>query len=155
MASPQPHSPKPPSYYRVRLLQAIRDRQVSGREGLNRFLRDNDLQFVNQGTAFVGQPPGAASLLEDLQRAGLVKVKGIEFDSSSPSPELVTGIRISPTWQRIQESLGISLTSLAQLQDARAMVVIPAEFPEASRKRRPADIFVVMPFREELKPILP
>jgi hypothetical protein len=153
MASQQPHSPEPPSYFRVRLLQAIRDRQVSGWEGLDRFMWDNDLQFVNQGSLTAWQPPGVASLLKDLQRAGLVEVEGIDFDSPSPSPELVTDIKISPTWQRIQETLGISLTSLAKLQDARAMVVIPADLPEASRKRKPTDIFVVMPFRDELKPI--
>jgi hypothetical protein len=74
MASQQPRSPKPSSYYRVRLLQAIRDRQVSGWEGLNRFLQDNNLQFISRGSAYVGQPPAGISLLQELQRAGLIKV---------------------------------------------------------------------------------
>ena len=178
MAWQQPRSYKSPSYYRVRLLQAIRDRQVSGWEGLNRFWRDNNLQFIRWGTMIVGQPPAVISLLQELQHAGLVEVEGIDLDSGirvhsdrsrpmpkgvvvydprvadspSPPPELAIHIKISPEWQGIQDTLGISLTSVAQLQDARAMVVIPAGFPEASRKGE-SDIFVVMPFREELERI--
>ena len=175
MAWRQPRSYKPSSYYRVRLLQAIRDRQVSGWEGLNRFWRDNNLQFIRWGTVVLGQPPAVISLLQELQHAGLVEVEGVDLDSGirvysdssrpvpkgvvvydprvagspSPPPELAIHIRISPEWQGIQDALGISLTSVAKLQDARAMVVIPAGFPEASQKRE-SDIFVAMPFREEL-----
>lgn len=155
MAWKQPRSPKPPRYYTVRLLQAIRDRQVSDWEGLDRFRRDNNLEFINWGSAYVGHTPGVISLLQELQRAGLVQVEGIDFDSGTrvPPPELAIGVRISPAWQSIQDTLGISLTSVAQLQDARAMVVIPTGFPEASQKREYTDIFVVMPFREELESI--
>jgi hypothetical protein len=179
MASQPPRSHKPDRYHIVRLLQAIRDRQVSGWEGLNQFRRANNLPFIRWGSSYAKQPPPVIFLLQELQRAGLVEVEGIDLDSGiwvhsdsskpvpkgvvvynpldasspSPPPELAIDIRISPAWQGIQDTLGISLTWLAELQDAHAMVVIPTGFPETSQTREYADIFVVMPFRQELERI--
>lgn len=173
---PSPSSYKPFRYYTIALLRAIRDQQVSDWDSLKRFQRENGLEFIEWGTAYVGQPPDVLSLLRELRSAGLIEVSGVDIDldilvrpgSSEPAPEgkviynpqdenspsppadLALHIDISSQWRGIQSTLGISLKSLADLQDVRAMIVVP-EFPEAKPTQEYTEIFVVMPFLDKLE----
>jgi hypothetical protein len=167
------------TYYRVLLLRAIRDGRVTDWEGLKRFRRDHELRFIKWGSSSVGEPPAVISLLQSLQQAGLAVVAGVNLDrdiwvrydsrtpapdgvvvydpgyddSPSPPPALAISITISPRWRRIQDTLGISLRSLAELRRSRAMVVTPEGLLESRQEQQYTDVFVVMPFRAELRPV--
>jgi len=59
-------------------------------------------------------------------------------------------IRISDQWERIQNALDISLSEIAQLYGPR-MIVRPQL--SAPQLQEPRDLFVLMPFAAELKPV--
>jgi hypothetical protein len=62
-------------------------------------------------------------------------------------------IDVSPRWLDIQDALGISLRALAALQSPRAQIVEPNIFPEPSPGQDYFDVFVIMPFNAEMRPI--
>ena len=73
--------------------------------------------------------------------------------SDPPQPTDDIKIRISPRWADIQDALGISLGALARLQSPRARIVEPVVFPEPSPSQDYRDVFVIMPFKKEMRPI--
>jgi hypothetical protein len=68
-------------------------------------------------------------------------------------PELNLQLRVSENLGEIQHVLGLSLITLSELQTDGAMIVIPEVFPESRNKHQPIDVFVAMPFREELREV--
>ena len=78
-----------------------------------------------------------------------------DHELSSPKALKTLNIRmtLSPWWYKMQDALGISLKSLAAMQDSRAVIVTPEVFPEQRRKQNYADVFVLMPFRDDMRPI--
>lgn len=74
-----------------------------------------------------------------------------ELESPSALQTNALSITISPQWRDIQNTLGISLSSLAELQSPRAMIVVPEGFPEPRQKQEYTDVFVVMPFCADLR----
>jgi hypothetical protein len=75
------------------------------------------------------------------------------LDGPSPLSRDALNIAISPQWQPIQDTLGISLRLLAELQNSRAMVVAPEIFPEPHQAHEYTDVFVAMPFDTKLQPV--
>jgi hypothetical protein len=173
-----------PRHYTVLLLKAIRDGAVHNWESLTSFQKEHDLRFINWGSSMVGEAPAVITLLEELQRAGLAIVEGMDLsdiwvrtdnvrqsppgrvvydvDDSDPNhrldhpdakPPSALRIKVSPHWESIQGTLGISLTLLAELQHPRAKIVVPDAFPEPSRKQIYQDVFVAMPFDKALRPV--
>jgi hypothetical protein len=75
--------------------------------------------------------------LDRLKKAGLIV-------------DLGAGVyQVADTWWEIQTALGISLTQVA-MHGPRSMVVQPI-FGRADKLSRPIDVFVLMPFSDELK----
>jgi hypothetical protein len=64
-------------------------------------------------------------------------------------------ISVSPQWQRIQQTLNISLTVLTELQRPRAMVICPQDIPQvhADEEKDHYDVFVLMPFLSKIRPV--
>jgi hypothetical protein len=64
-------------------------------------------------------------------------------------------LQVTELWEKVQRALDLSLTELADLQDGPATILHPlfgpAEPPSPGAKR--LDIFVLMPFTAELKPV--
>jgi hypothetical protein len=75
------------------------------------------------------------------------------LDSDPPRPTNDIRINVSPLWADIQDALGISLGALAALQSPRARIVEPEIFPEPSPRQDYYDVFVIMPFKKEMRPI--
>jgi hypothetical protein len=179
LESGQPMGRNSETYYSLLLLRAIRDNQVNDLDGVNRFRKEHRLRFIDWGTAHVGEAPAVVRLLRDLQDAGLVEVSGVDLkrhirvrrdnfrpmptnvvvydriddDLVPPRPELNLQLRVSDNLGEIQHVLGLSLVRLSELQTDGAMVVIPEVFPESRNKHQPIDVFVAMPFREELREV--
>ena len=172
-----------PRHYTVLLLKAIRDGGVHNWESLTSFQKEYNLRFIDWGSSMVGEAPAVITLLEELQRAGLAIVEGMDlgniwvrtdnfsqsppgrvvyengsdpnhqFDHPDAIPRSALKIKISPHWESIQGTLGISLTWLAELQHPRAKIVVPDAFPEPSREQIYQDVFVAMPFDKALRPV--
>jgi hypothetical protein len=85
--------------------------------------------------------------LEELKSAGLVS-----FESEHEHTEIPGPIKITPLWSKIQVALDISLVQLAKQASRGSMVVTPV-FGEPRARGVTIDLFVLMPFRPELKPI--
>jgi hypothetical protein len=73
--------------------------------------------------------------------------------SNPPGQTDAIKIRVSPLWEDIQDVLGISLGAVAALQSPRARIVEPDVFPEPTPGQEYRDVFVIMPFDEELRPV--
>src|SRR4029453_6900460 len=84
-------------------------------------------------------------VLEDLRTVGLIRFEGDNFPIKG-------SIEVSSNWQRIQTALGVSLVELAQLGPRDGMVVKPC-FGPPSESSKNADVLVLMPFAEELRPV--
>lgn len=61
-------------------------------------------------------------------------------------------IEISPNWEKIQGALDISLSQLAKFEPQSSMIIQPF-FGLPTAPATKSDIFVLMPFAEELKPV--
>jgi len=70
-----------PRHYTVLLLKAVRDGAVHNWESLTSFQKEHDLRFINWGSSMVGEAPAVISLLEELQRAGLVIIEGMDLSA--------------------------------------------------------------------------
>lgn len=88
--------------------------------------------------------------LEDLREAGIIEVVP-KSDESDRWDNLRTGrFHVSAAWTAMQAALGISLTTLAELDSPRSVVVHPYfGVPE----KKDIDLFVAMPFVAELQPV--
>ncbi|NJD68917.1 MAG: hypothetical protein FIA90_09775 [candidate division NC10 bacterium] len=89
--------------------------------------------------------------LDELREAGLVDFKSDDKDEWGESA-IEGKIVVTKNWQNIQSVLGISLAQLAELEPDRGMVVRPYFGPPDVDKYQ-HDLFVLMPFMDELRPV--
>jgi hypothetical protein len=85
--------------------------------------------------------------LDELRNAGL-----INFYDEHSEHILEGEIEISPRWEKIQTALGISLAKLAEFEPTENMAIKPL-FGLPTTPTTKSDIFVLMPFTQELKPV--
>lgn len=87
--------------------------------------------------------------LHELQRAGLV----IIADQSDGEPYGVPkgGITLSRKWSQIQTALGLSLTELTRL--GHSAIIVTPYFGKPERTAQTTDLFVLMPFDPQLRPV--
>jgi hypothetical protein len=85
-------------------------------------------------------------MLEELRYAELIS---FDYDRRR---RIKGPIRTTSKWQQVQSALNVSLVELAALSNRDAMIVEPA-FRSARRSESLIDLFVLMPFAPELKPI--
>lgn len=89
--------------------------------------------------------------LTALRRAELIHYEYTQ--DNTHGQELIKGkIAISPNWERIQTALEISLAHLAELEPTQSMAVKPYFGPPTAPATK-SDLFVLMPFTDELKPV--
>jgi len=108
------------------------------------------------GQTFVGP------CVEQLAWAGLVDLYASVPDAGARGPLTVDLRNASPTdvvvvpnqtWSRVQEALGISLTELDRKAQGISMLVSPVFGPLRPSEREATDVFVIMPFEEELNAV--
>lgn len=89
-------------------------------------------------------------VLHDLRDAGLIDFS----DAASPHRRRpISGrIQVTETWDKIQTSLGLSLAQLAEIIPDETMVVRPY-FGEPTPPPKASDVFVLMPFLQNLRPV--
>jgi hypothetical protein len=119
------------------VLLLIRDRKANDLDALRRAFGfdspTNDYYVINA--------------LKKLEEAGL-----ITHEPAPGSNALYSGrIEVAPNWPSIQHALGMSLTKVAQL-GSNSFVVTPY-FGLPQPLKGPLDVFVVMSFNPELRPI--
>ncbi|PSB23573.1 hypothetical protein [Stenomitos frigidus] len=88
--------------------------------------------------------------LNELREAGL-----IEFTTEKRDRwwRTIRGeIKVSRQWEDIQNALGISLAEVSKLDSDRSMIVKPY-FGLPDKSISSADLFVLMPFKPEMKPL--
>src|SRR5262249_40430676 len=86
------------------------------------------------------------SILGSLERGGL-----IAWESSDGSRRSGR-IFLTEKWDEVQGALGLSLTKLSALSDSNAVIAKPF-FGLPPDSGEPHDVFVVMPFAEQLRPV--
>jgi hypothetical protein len=86
------------------------------------------------------------SILFDLERAGIVSFEG---GGSYPIRGRIT---VTSKWLQVQAALNMSVVQLAELSRQGAMIVRPL-FGAPRRAEPSPDLFVLMPFAGDLKPI--
>jgi DNA-binding transcriptional ArsR family regulator len=118
-------------------------------------LRDGSVSDVNGLCAALDLSPTVKGLLlgmlEDLEEAELIlsdpPVKDLEMDSNAR-------IKLSNKWPIIQRALGLSLKELASVDLSNAMFVEPFfGRPDTVLGGGTLDLFVLMPFLDDLKPV--
>lgn len=87
--------------------------------------------------------------LHALQAAGLIVIA----DQSDGGPYGVPqgGITLSRKWSQIQTALDLSLTELTKL--GRSAIIVTPYFGKPERAANTADLFVLMPFDPQLRPV--
>jgi hypothetical protein len=132
---------KYPTQSAVDSLRALQEAQLITTEGLDSALDSLRARFKTQ-----------LDPTEDEDEDSSLQDQDIWSDPASV-PRVT--IRISPQWQRIQQTLNISLTVLAELQRPRAMVVCPQDIPQTDEGEddNNYDVFVLMPFMSKMKPV--
>ena len=113
------------------ILKLIRDEGGVEEEDLRmRFSSRSRLQY------------GLSASVRSLESAGLIRRTG-------------KTLRVTELWERVQQALDLSLTELQEMQDGSAAILRPlfgrAELPGPGAQR--LDIFVLMPFAPELRPV--
>jgi hypothetical protein len=89
-------------------------------------------------------------ILQGLHEAGL-----IEFNTEKEKRwgHVINGdIRVSKQWEDIQNALGISLAEVSKLDSDKSMIVKPY-FGLPDNSIGSADLFILMPFKPEMKPL--
>ena len=87
--------------------------------------------------------------LDELREAGLV----VFDDGDNARGKGIAGqIELSDNWKMIQTALGISLVELVELETGESLVVKPY-FGRPDKPPKLTDLFVLMPFRPDLKPV--
>jgi len=101
----------------------------------------NDIPSLSREYGLVGSMESyyIRPRLEQLIQAGLI------VDAGGGRYE------VSPNWGRIQGALGLSLTQCAKLTSAS--LVVEPHFGAPNRLANPIDVFVMMPFTQQLKPV--
>jgi hypothetical protein len=111
-------------------------------------LRDHQANDVDALCTLLGLNPsidrfGLENVLIELQASGLIVHTG-------PADNLSGTFDVIPNWRRIQATLGISLTRLAE--ERESMDVKPY-FGKPNVSDTPLDVFVMMWFSPELRPV--
>jgi hypothetical protein len=88
--------------------------------------------------------------LDQLKEAGFIEFNTVP--ESYPDTIITGPIRITKGWEKAQRALGISLAQLAELIPDDTMVVRPC-FGLPPKPVTELDVFVLMPFKPELKPV--
>lgn len=88
--------------------------------------------------------------LKMFREAGLIIDSGNSIDEYDENDQ--RKIEISPSWEKIQSALGISLSQLANWEPKKSMAIRPF-FGLPTTPSTSSDIFVLMPFAEALKPV--
>jgi len=88
--------------------------------------------------------------LDGLHEAGLIEFTTEEGDRWDLA---INGeIKVSKQWEDIQNALGISLSEVSKLDADKSMIVKPY-FGLPDKSISSADVFVLMPFKPEMKPL--
>ena len=116
------------------IMLALRDHRANDMESLCRVLNVSPSYGRFQ----------VENVLRELEGAGLIVNAGPPGTLSGP-------FEVSQNWNRIQGTLGLSLTKLAE-GSSDTMTVRPY-FGKPARPGPPLDVFVLMSFAEELRPI--
>lgn len=88
--------------------------------------------------------------LDGLHEAGLIEFTTEEGDRWGLA---INGeIKVSKQWEDIQNALGISLSEVSKLDADKSMIVKPY-FGLPGKSISSADVFVLMPFKPEMKPL--
>jgi len=88
--------------------------------------------------------------LDGLHEAGLIEFTTEEGDRWGLA---INGeIKVSKQWEDIQNALGISLSEVSKLDADKSMIVKPY-FGLPDKSISSADVFVLMPFKPEMKPL--
>ena len=84
--------------------------------------------------------------LRVLIEAGLLTVNGDIFSGN---------ISLSVSWAKIQTALGLSLNELARVDNPRTAMFVEPFFglPKREQIGEPYDLFVLMPFIDDLRPV--
>jgi hypothetical protein len=90
--------------------------------------------------------------IEALRDAGLIEFQLSEERKGGESPMIEGSIEVTPVWERIQQTLGISLAQIAKMDPHHDLVVRPF-FERPKNLDRKRDLFVLMPFSEALRPV--
>lgn len=90
--------------------------------------------------------------LEHLAEIGLLEYDGLPDDEVPSSPKDAFFIGETDLLQDIQIALDVSLTDLVRLRGDRAMLLEPWFGPAKSYDRQ-TDVFVIMPFQDEMRPV--
>ncbi|MEM1256068.1 MAG: hypothetical protein AAGI69_26825 [Cyanobacteria bacterium P01_H01_bin.21] len=96
---------------------------------------------------------GLFHTLTELREAGLIEFEFAPEKEDRWGSSIINGeITVSKHWETIQNALGISLAEVAKLDSNKSMIVHPFfGLPDTSIST--ADLFVLMPFRPEIKPL--
>jgi hypothetical protein len=92
--------------------------------------------------------------LQGLHEAGLIEFTSEEGDRWGRAINGEIEIKVSKQWEDIQNALGISLAEVSKLDADKSMIVKPyLGLPNPDKLIGFADIFVLMPFKPEMKPL--
>lgn len=116
---------------------------LSIREGRIKTIEDIyaeiERELGGRGIVFSGNSgPSIKDIINDLEEAGLIEIKDGQFV-------------VTPRLSKIQSVLGISLSFLLTIK--RDTLLVNPFFGEPRRPPIIPDVFVLMPFSEELKPV--
>jgi hypothetical protein len=90
--------------------------------------------------------------LEGLKRAGIISFDTDDRFGLYEGDSIKGPIRLTSSWQHIQSGLNISLVELAKQSRPGSMTIRPL-FGRPSSQGSQIDLFVLMPFAPELKPV--
>jgi hypothetical protein len=114
------------------VLKLLRDEGVVDEDDLPELLSARGSRLLN----------GLSAGVRSLESAGLIRRTG-------------KTLQVTDLWEKVRQALDLSLTELADLTDRSATILRPlfgrAEAPGPGAQR--LDVFVLMPFTAELKPI--
>jgi hypothetical protein len=127
---------------RVYILWLLRSGRVDGWDSLAREF-GLDPEFFGTATGIL------LDYLQSLQNAGLIIVESHPDDGPFGAPH--GRIRLLDKWAQIQAALDLSLTELTKLGPS-AIIVTPY-FDKPEQTDNAADLFVLMPFDPQLRPV--
>ncbi|MEH1799220.1 MAG: hypothetical protein V7L13_08615 [Nostoc sp.] len=89
-------------------------------------------------------------ILTSLRETGLIDFTDEDELRGRLMPE--SKIKLSKQWEEIQTALGISLSEISKLDSNKSLIVEPY-FGLPDKSISTADLFVLMPFKPEIKPV--
>lgn len=139
--------PSPVNYAEV--LWLIREGKVGNLSDLYKYYRVSENKYFTHSPEF-NTKFSIDHAIAQLGEAGLIEIKKVETAEAEEKDPVVM-LKPTALINQVQEALNISLSELARWDDdcifARPMFGIPKKKFEAS------DVFVLMPFSDELQPI--